>query len=290
MTQSSDAERIYLLERHEKELQRLTAQHDFIKLNTQDHLLAPQLLSGQKNLKVLDSGCADGLWLRELAERLSGQEPQLHGVDISPALYPSKESQVTSNIDLRVHNISQPFPSDWHWENSFDIIHQRLLIWGIQVPQWPAVLRNHFQILKPGGYIQLAEVEWIPQGGFPDDRPQLQRMGKLQTWFSEKNGMDFDITRKLGGLLKDVGFESVDTLDFPLNYGSLAPPEWRTPSSKFSTEVFAGLANRMDGKSIPGVASTPEEFLAFLGELKDDIYKFGYQPRISFVFGRKPAI
>jgi hypothetical protein len=75
-----------------------------------------------------------------------------------------------------------------------------------------------------------------------------------------------------------------------------------------SSEVFRGLADRMNGEccliaadvawsvangrsgeSIPGVASSPDELLAFLDQLKDDIYQLGFQPQITFAFGRKPS-
>lgn len=60
MAEQSDVEKIYLLRRNEKELVRLSNQHEFYKYSTQNQLLAPSIVNSGSGLKVLDSGCADG--------------------------------------------------------------------------------------------------------------------------------------------------------------------------------------------------------------------------------------
>lgn len=41
---------------------------------------------------------------------------------------------------------------------------------------------------------------------------------------------------------------------------------------------------------IPGVAKDAAEFHRFLDELKAEIKKVGYQPRLKIVYGRKPLV
>lgn len=51
----------YLLPHHVKEIDRLQRQHYFMKSTTDGALLVTPLPSEGKTLRVLDSGCADGL-------------------------------------------------------------------------------------------------------------------------------------------------------------------------------------------------------------------------------------
>ncbi|ORY63586.1 S-adenosyl-L-methionine-dependent methyltransferase [Pseudomassariella vexata] len=282
-------EDVYLLERHAKEVERLSAQHEFFKTHTEHHLLSPKLLAGNRPLKLLDSGCADGHWLRDLRKQIPDRQMELHGIDIAPALFPPQPAQAASGIELRAHNVTQPFPASWAWKNSFDIIHQRLLVWGVPVSKWPAMMQHHLDILKPGGYMQLVEVEWVPQGPIPDSNPQLQKQVKMQRFFSGQFGMDIDLAYRLEDVLREAGLEDVQKIQFDHGYGASAKdPQMREISSIISTEVFRGLDVKI-GDGIPGVATNSDEFHAFLDALRDEVRSVGYNTKINFVSGRKPA-
>lgn len=54
-------EGIYMLPHHEQEINRLQRQHRFMKGTTDGTLLATPLPPKESTLRVLDSGCADGL-------------------------------------------------------------------------------------------------------------------------------------------------------------------------------------------------------------------------------------
>ena len=69
-----------------------------------------------------------GTWLADLGhlERLDKNQSadlSLHGVDLSGSLF-----RQDPRLDLRQHNLKEKFPASWNWSNSFDLVHQRLLV------------------------------------------------------------------------------------------------------------------------------------------------------------------
>jgi SAM-dependent methyltransferase len=236
----------YMLPHHQKEIERLQKQHLFMNSTTSGQLLlVPSPSNDTKSLRVLDAGCADGkmepfplyphnqvgstsdtnvplgTWLRDLPRQYPGWKLDLHGIDIGASLFPIEHTQSYSPVDLRTHDVTEPFPSTWGWSNSFDVIHQRLLIWGIKSNQWPAVIRNYRDLLKPGGYLQLVEAEWIPKSG-PSDLPQLRKQALLQDWSTKSFGMDIDVAYHLEDYLRDAGFDEVTKIQFDHGYGAKA--------------------------------------------------------------------
>jgi hypothetical protein len=130
------------------------------------------LLIANLNVPLLCRG-GIGTWLRSLREQLPKRQLELVGVDIGSALFPSLEAQEASGITLHSQNITKPFPAAW--DNTFDVIHQRLLVWGLKTADWSNAINNYMAILKPGGYLHLVEIEFISKTNpHPNSRLQLQ--------------------------------------------------------------------------------------------------------------------
>ncbi|KAF9177072.1 hypothetical protein BGZ49_005799 [Haplosporangium sp. Z 27] len=75
------------------------------------------------------------------------------GVDMSP-VFPS--TIIPSNCRFVRQDIIQglPFP-----DNYFDFVHQRLLVAGLTPENWVNVIKELERVTKPGGWIELAEVD-----------------------------------------------------------------------------------------------------------------------------------
>ncbi|KAL4863814.1 hypothetical protein BDV12DRAFT_201748 [Aspergillus spectabilis] len=278
----------YMLPHHAKEIERLRKQHVFMNSTTDGQLLVVPSINGSnypKPFRVLDSGAADGTWLHDLPRQLTGVDLELFGVDIGSNLFPNP-----SIADLRAHDIRTPFPESWDWDNSFDVVHQRLLIWGIKSIEWPGVIRNLSTIIRPGGHIQLVEAEWInpDHPAPPETRPNLSKQAALQVWSTEAFGMDIHIAYKLENLLRDAGFEDVTKIQFDHGYGALArDPSQQNVSAELWVDCFRPLGEKIPDGGIPGVAANAAEFHEFMDALEAEIKKFGYQPKLNFVYGRK---
>ncbi|KAJ5660841.1 uncharacterized protein N7484_000213 [Penicillium longicatenatum] len=282
-------EGIYLLPHHQREIERLQKQHNFFLSSTNGILLTVPL-QNQSDWRILDSGAADGTWLRSLAQNYPSKNWSLHGVDIGSALFPLSSANGPV-LDLQELDIRQPAPESLHWENSFDLIHQRLLIWGLQGPEWLKVLRNQRTWLKPGGWIQLVEAQWVDKDvAFdPVQSPNLAKMTIMQKWSTAAFGMNIYIAYDLENLLQEAGLENIRQTSFSLGYGAKAREEqWKVPSAEMWVDTFRSLGHKMPPEGIHGVAQTPDEFDAFLDALKVEVLEQGYAPQLNFVIGQKP--
>src|SRR5258708_31020767 len=72
-----------------------------------------------------------------------------------------------------------PFP-----DQSFDFVHQRLLITAIPGNRWPFVVHELTRLARIGGWVGLAEC------GVPEDgRPALTRLGKARNEAVSRRGV-----------------------------------------------------------------------------------------------------
>ncbi|EEP76405.1 predicted protein [Uncinocarpus reesii 1704] len=230
----------YRLPHHAREIDRLRRQHEHIKSCCNGELLGFPLPPSTQPLRVLDSGCADGNWLLDFASQHPQRQFSLHGVDIGSQLF-----RDDPRLDLRKHNITQPLPEEW--KNSFDIIHQRLLVWALKKTEWPTAIQNLRDVLKPGGRIQLVECNWLyPEVWAPDS--ELRGLALLKLWSTESVGMDCYVGEKLESLLEEAGFEDVTAVCHELAYGAAVKiPENRNRSVEFWEEALRHQATQMGG-------------------------------------------
>lgn len=113
---------------------------DAISLNKKNIL---DFLEENKDAKVLDLGCDDGLWTLELAKKIGSTN--IYGVDvIDKRLEIAKKSGiVTKNSDL-----NSIFPFE---DNFFDVIHTNQVI--EHIVYLDDFISEVYRILKPGGYV-----------------------------------------------------------------------------------------------------------------------------------------
>lgn len=86
----------------------------------------------KNGITVLDSGCGPGSWTLELAHEFPLS--RFHGVDISNVFVP--DSKKPSNVEFTIGNIAKKLP---YPDNTFDYIHQRLLMAGLTSEDWDNV-------------------------------------------------------------------------------------------------------------------------------------------------------
>ena len=154
-----------------------------------------------------------GIWILDMAQT-APSTVQFTGIDIDKRMYPNK---YPSNVTFDIGSVLS-LPSQW--TSKYDIVHQRLLAAGLQRPQWELALKEIYRVLKPGGWVQLVEVDLANMGVGPEST----RLAQVQkTIFALKN-LDITIADNLPGIVKKVGFAEIRAIDYPyVLYGSALP-------------------------------------------------------------------
>ncbi|KAG1194817.1 hypothetical protein G6F70_008715 [Rhizopus microsporus] len=131
------------------EVDRNHQQHWVLRHIFQCNFHAPVHKQLENGIQVLDSGCGPATWTLEMGDAYPNSK--FIGIDVS-ALFP--ENIKPPNVEFITGNIAKNIPFD---DNTFDYIHQRLVILGLTEKDWQNNLKELYRILKPGGYLELAE-------------------------------------------------------------------------------------------------------------------------------------
>lgn len=111
---------------------------------------------------------------------------ELIGTDIKANLFP-EPSTLPPNLQFQVQSVLD-LPKEW--TNKFDLVHQRLLVFGLRDPEWRQALGEIYRVLKPGGWFQFFDIdEWEESGPKMTAAKQvLSRLVELQDMAFWPNG------------------------------------------------------------------------------------------------------
>ncbi|KAJ7510155.1 S-adenosyl-L-methionine-dependent methyltransferase [Mycena galericulata] len=181
---------------------RLLLQHNTLKrLFGNRFLFAPVNLGSSD--KVLECGTGPGFWILDIAKSAVQPVPMV-AVDIESRLFPSSPPK---NIEFRVQSVTN-LPTDW--TNTFSLVHQRLLMLALQIPEWPTALNEIYRVLRPGGWVQLAEyTPWRP-GKYPG-KPCMEKLAALYLCVTHSRKLYVDCADGIPTMLEQAGFVDIRT-------------------------------------------------------------------------------
>ncbi|KAI8974692.1 S-adenosyl-L-methionine-dependent methyltransferase [Pilobolus umbonatus] len=206
----------YMLPNDNEEADRLYHQHNLIRYVFQGNFHAPVHEKLEEGITVLDSGCGPAVWTKEMAETYPNST--FHGIDIS---FLNTEEENRPNLTLQICNAAKDVPFE---DDSFDYIHQRLLVFALTKDLWEGALKNHFRILKPGGYIELVETNTnCFQMG-----PEMTQMQSALCNVMNKRNMVPDAGSHIQSMLEEAGFVNITfkTVHIPINHTSKIGELW----------------------------------------------------------------
>lgn len=273
----------YVLPNDEQEQDRLDMLHHIYRLILGGALYkAPITTNTATPQRVLDLGCGTGIWCMELADELP--ETVVQGVDLSPI----QPVFVPPNCQFYVDDLEAP----WTYEEKFDYIHGRAM--AAVIADWPALFRQIFDNLNPGGYVEFQEYHCEV---YSDD-DTLQRATNLTDWvetmseMAEKFGKPLKIGTRLRGWMEDAGFEDIHDQVYRISIGRWAKGAklkeigtWYRAQFVEAIEPFSiGLFTRVLGKSL-------EETQAIIAGVRQDLMntKLHLYVNFHFCYGRKPG-
>ncbi|KAL1856862.1 hypothetical protein Daus18300_010625 [Diaporthe australafricana] len=271
----------YLLPEPDKEIARLTEQ-DAVITHIMDgrRILAPIDLT-KPGLRILDSGTADGLFLRAIQPLLT--EPfTLLGYDLMQSFFPPT---VPPHTTFAIHDIAEPWPAEL--QGTCDLVHQRFTIPGGTKKAAPRdIVRNLCRLVKPGGWIQLVEMDVTAAAHGPAMRDAWAATGAFLT----AAGAGTDYGKDMAGWLREEGFENVCDERVDLDVGArVKDAEWATRSAKILVEAFTGVlgACKMMKIDLPSSLSGSPDKIPERAE--EEMMKQGGTYPLVFAFAQKPA-
>ncbi|EJD54148.1 hypothetical protein AURDEDRAFT_180476 [Auricularia subglabra TFB-10046 SS5] len=260
----------YIFPADAQERRRLNGQYEAVKCSADgQHIMAPvQLGPGDE---VLDCATGTGVWLLDVAPAYP-VTVSFHGIDISSHLFPPPAS-MPSNMSFSQHSLLDPPTS---FSSSFTLINQRMLLSALRATEWPAALRAHFGMLRPGGWTQLCEINFLGFSSRPDGA-RTARVHAMVDALHRARGLDGGCALRLAGWAQDAGFVNIGTLCTPVPVGARAgegPHNYTTP-------LFETLISMKGLMRQSGIVATEEEYEHAvhemeneLGELDDAYYPF----------------
>ncbi|KAF2231602.1 S-adenosyl-L-methionine-dependent methyltransferase [Viridothelium virens] len=171
----------YPFTRFNSEADRLDAQHDFVRTWCRGALLHSSIPRGSIQ-RVADIGCGTGIWMRDMKESTL-PDAEFVGFDIDDAQFPVEarrgEEKRDEGIRHVVHDVTKRFPREHRDSDGegFDLVHVRFMSFALRKWDVDNVVRNLYEILKPGGYLQWQEFHNLLF--FPETRT----VTSLKRWF-----------------------------------------------------------------------------------------------------------
>jgi ubiquinone/menaquinone biosynthesis C-methylase UbiE len=181
----------YLLPRNASERRRLNLQHTVITRQFEGCL--PSSVPVRPHDMILDMCCGTGAWSIDVASQVSS-EVTIHACDISSANFPPDDNpnKIPPNVHFSRHSVLS-LPSEW--SDSFDIVHQRLVVSGLTKEQWAIGLQELYRVTKPGGHLLLIEIN---PAGFVDPLaspvPAQKELNSYRKALLEDKGMLADFS------------------------------------------------------------------------------------------------
>jgi ubiquinone/menaquinone biosynthesis C-methylase UbiE len=180
----------------EKEQERLALSHFTTVLSMYGDLFRSPI--GESPQRILDIGTGTGEWAIEVADMFPSAK--VIGIDLSPI----QATMVPPNCEFHVDDAEAiwPYPVD----EPFDLVHSRTLIGSIG--NWPGLFKQVYQHLKPGGWVELQEVDvmaYSDDDSLPADSAFLEYI-KALTQAAGMFGKPMDVVPKFEGYLRDAGF------------------------------------------------------------------------------------
>ncbi|KAI8366838.1 S-adenosyl-L-methionine-dependent methyltransferase [Radiomyces spectabilis] len=215
-------------------------------------------------------GCGSGSWVMEMA--IENPEARVTGIDMAD-IFPTTIRP--ENVRFEIVNILDGLPFE---DNTFDLVHMRLLVAALRVNEWPRVLNEIHRVLKPGGLVELVESDFTET----EQSPKIRRFISAFLETMQERQQDPWISRKLSTLLQDSSFEVLQDELKEIHFG----PD----QNAIATEILWGWKEAM--KTLKPLLSAKlcpnnEDYIALVDDYIKDCIENRWFVRCVAASGRK---
>jgi len=187
----------YAFPNDEEELNRMDLENHLFFMLLGGKLHHAPLKSPQR---ILDLGTGTGIWAVEIADQYPSAS--VVGTDLSPV----QPTMVPPNLKFEIDD----FELEWTFQkDSFDFIHWRLLL--ASVSDYPKLFRQAFQHTKPGGYMEIHEIDpgqCCDDGTLTEDSSSV-RWSQLFYEGCEKAGRPIPPIDSYKSMMESAGFVDI---------------------------------------------------------------------------------
>lgn len=218
-----------------------------------NHKVIHSPLSTTQVTRALDIGCGTGI----ITDLLGTKYPkaQIYGLDLSPV--PDLQKTRPPNVTFLQGNALTQSPETWSpagsvpKEGGFDLIFSRLLVCGMS--SWPNFIRTELSLLKPGGWAELHDVDWVWFNA------SKKRISDTWPWWrtirsaGESAGLDFECASHAAERMRDVGFVDVRVSRYRWPFGG----QWEESGEmrqmgNYSAQAMPEMTWHMIGRLMEG--------------------------------------
>ena len=186
------------------EQQRLIIQARALGAHTRSML---DLIAIKPGSRTVDVGCGPIGIMDLLSERV-GSEGAVVGVEREPRFVDMARDELSQRGLRNVQVFNADALSTGLEKNSYELVHERLVLINLPPPTQHAILAEMFSLLRPGGTIALQEYDATSYVCYPDHPSWNALLGIFNDTFHAAGGNEF-IGRSLAGLLRSAGAENV---------------------------------------------------------------------------------
>ncbi|EFQ32026.1 methyltransferase domain-containing protein [Colletotrichum graminicola M1.001] len=165
---------------------------------------------GDNPQKIIDLGTGTGIWAIEMGDLFPSAE--IHGLDLSPI----QPIWVPPNVKFLVDDVEDT----WLNGSDFDFVHLRNMVPVLKSPV--NLLRNAYEHMKPGGWVELQDVDGqvhCDDGSLPPDWPLVRFTNHLVEAFA-KFGTNSHAAVFGRQYLEEAGFVNIRHHTVKLPYGT----------------------------------------------------------------------
>jgi hypothetical protein len=155
---------------------------------------------------------------------------------------------------------------------------------GVGLNPLEEVVQNLVGLVRPGGWIQLVEMEWQGWKGGPAMQLFQKAMKQLVTMVT--NGQGVDMRMRLTAMFEKAGLTNIEHQIITVPLGARAKKEVQELSlqSMFATASFA--TNTL--KKLPPIEITGEELETLPARLVEELRETGGEYKLFALWAQKP--
>ncbi|KAF9634817.1 S-adenosyl-L-methionine-dependent methyltransferase [Lasiodiplodia theobromae] len=241
----------------------------------------------------LDLGTGTGAWAVEMGEAYPSAA--VEGVDLSPI----QPTWVPPNVKFTVDDIEAPW---LHPADHFDYVHARH---GVEAfKDYPAVLKQAYKHLRPGGWMELQEFEYMPYADDDSMPPNYALREMLELVTAGLRTMSIDLRRARPSSSSSPSPSSLDAALAAAGFEDVSVRQIKVPIGAWPKDAFlrnlglcwqANIAEGLQGITLRplgrGLGWETERIEVFLAEVRRALADRAVHAYMNlFVFcGRKPV-